>query len=191
MFEYSRQYSQPAQDGWRAITCTSCHLKRWVGPFSCEQTTHNWCDSCVKPPPLPPPPPLLPSVSMHAQPTFDVPSAAVSSELGLSLCDFRELQLLQTREIGPEDYDLLMMLSAKANTKVLDNVQLSRAYTPFQSEEEHAAPCAICLEPMPKGGQLARLCCDGGHVFHSGCIREWLTTASTCCPVDKQDLSNV
>jgi hypothetical protein len=95
---------------------------------------------------------------------------------------FRELQLLQTREITADDYDLLMLLHAKPNTKVLDQQQLSRVSTTFRAVVGLNDDCAVCLGSMNAGETLCRLACNGRHVFHHACISEWLTTASRVAP---------
>ena len=128
---------------------------------------------------------------MHAQPTFDAPTSGVSEDLGLNLAEFRELQLLQLREIEPEDYDLLMRLSAKATTKCLGEAQLGRVTHSFRAARDATDACAVCLGAMGAGEELCQLACRGGHVFHQHCIHEWLRTASRCCPVDQQDLSTL
>ena len=108
---------------------------------------------------------------------------------GISLQTFRELQLLQLREIGPEDYDLLMLLNAKPSTKVLTEPELRQVTDFFCAPCDTDTSCAVCLNDMQAGEELCRLACTGRHVFHSNCIGEWLRTASRCCPVDQHDLS--
>ena len=123
------------------------------------------------------------------QPTFSTPSAAVTEDLGVSLHIFRELQLLQTREIGPEDYDLLMLLHAKSSRRVLDEATLHAVTEDVCGGDQGGAACPICLSQMSSGDRCCRLACQGRHVFHRDCLSEWLRTASCCCPVDQQDLS--
>ena len=126
---------------------------------------------------------------MHTQPTFAPPSTSVREDLGISLDDFRLLQEMQTREITPEDYELLMLLHSKSATQTLTQTALAQVTQVFRSDRMHADACAICLAPMGSGEELSRLACPGGHIFHEKCIAEWLTSASRCCPVDKHDLS--
>jgi len=89
----------------------------------------------------------------------------------------------------PEDYDLLMLLSAKTTTKVLDEYQLSRVTKNYFANHVTGDECAVCLSVMNEGEELCQLACRGRHIFHAQCIGEWLRTASRCCPVDQQDLS--
>jgi len=179
--------------GWIPSTCTVCDRRVWRESL----TSSALCIACGKhdckelaamappPPPLPPPPP-----SVHSQPTFSTPSDNQVDDLGLSLSQFREIQLLQAREITEDDYDLLMLLHSKPNTKVLSDDQICAACVGFQATG--AAPlgdCTICLGSMSTSEALCRLTCKGGHVFHRHCVTEWLRTASRCCPICQQDLS--
>ena len=98
----------------------------------------------------------------------------------------------ELREIGPEDYELLMLLNEKPSTKVLEEHELCQVCETFTADESYddaGASCAVCLNQMGAGEELCRLACQGRHIFHSHCISEWLRTASRCCPVDQQDLS--
>jgi hypothetical protein len=153
----------------------------------CERKGWNWCASCNAKTPTPPAPPP----SRHAMPTFD---AEVPCDLAISLQTFRDLQALQTREIEPEDYDLLMLLSeAKAHQSLLEEEELRRVCNRTirrHNDGTNDDPCAICLGVMRPGEELTSLACAGRHTFHSGCISEWLLM-SRCCPVDKQDLKRI
>jgi hypothetical protein len=125
----------------------------------------------------------------HDEPTFAPPPVAVRDDLGISLETFRELQLLQTREITEEDYDLLLLLHAKPSTKVFEKGELREVSEAFSTTSKLDDACAVCLGPMCAGEELCRLSCEGRHTYHRSCIHEWLTTASRCCPIDKQELS--
>ena len=196
---------ETGQVSWIPAICSSCkqtcgHIRVTGGEQS--PPTQDTCTTCKipskqlaapppPPPPQPPPPPPPPpsDLSIHAQPTFCPPTEGVSDDLGISLNTFRELQLLQTREIGPEDYDLLMLLHARPNTKTLDEHTLCAVTEHFRASATHESSCPVCLGAMTEGEELCRLACEGRHVFHAHCITEWLRTASRCCPVDQQDLS--
>ena len=66
-------------------------------------------------------------------------------DLGISLDDFRLLQEMQTREITPEDYELLMLLHSKSATQTLTQTALAQVTQVFRSDRMHADACAICL----------------------------------------------
>ena len=46
--------------------------------------------------------------------------------------------------------------------------------------DETLSDCAICLDSIQKGQNVAKMPCDGGHVFHDRCVSEWLKTRNTC-----------
>ena len=40
----------------------------------------------------------------------------------------------------------------------------------------------MCMEALVPGEKVRKLPC--GHIYHAGCIDEWLTRCSTTCPAD-------
>jgi hypothetical protein len=46
--------------------------------------------------------------------------------------------------------------------------------------DETPSDCAICLDSIQKGQNVAKMPCDGGHMFHDKCVSEWLKTRNTC-----------
>eukprot|EP00929_Paragymnodinium_shiwhaense_P056351 TRINITY_DN28206_c0_g1_i2.p1 TRINITY_DN28206_c0_g1~~TRINITY_DN28206_c0_g1_i2.p1 ORF type:complete len:321 (-),score=78.55 TRINITY_DN28206_c0_g1_i2:59-1021(-) len=49
--------------------------------------------------------------------------------------------------------------------------------------EEATGDCPCCLAPLQKGDSLLAFPCAGKHIFHTGCLHEWLRKAkdkSTC-----------
>ena len=126
----------------------------------------------------------------HDEPTFTPPDPGVREDLGVSLETFRMLQQLQTREIQVEDYDLLLQLHSKASTKTFEPNELGRVLNEtFTCTTTLDDGCAVCLAPMAAGEELCRLSCRGRHTYHRACIHEWLSTASRCCPIDKEELN--
>lgn len=45
--------------------------------------------------------------------------------------------------------------------------------------------CVICMEEMSTGCQVTRMPCSSSHVFHGGCIIEWLNRWGHTCPLCK------
>lgn len=196
---------------WRE--CVLCHKHMLVPEYDLEEEAlqgsggvehsgldcNTTCQSCSRETPKegvsarPLPPPFI----TLTLPSETPPSTEVLDDLGISASTFRKLRGLQAREIEPEDYDLLLRLHAKPTTRVLkddlrEKVCLSfRAGGDGKEWVQPADPCTICLCVMAAGEDLTQLTCQGQHVFHSHCIREWLQTASCRCPVDKQDLSMI
>lgn len=119
------------------------------------------------------------------------PSPRVLQELGVDAETYHQLSTLQTRDISPTDYDLLLRLFTKTSTKTLSANALAKlSKHAFIAASNLNEDCAICLCMMLKGERLCRLPCEGRHVFHHHCILEWLSTSSRCCPCDQQDLTD-
>jgi hypothetical protein len=119
------------------------------------------------------------------------PSPRVLQELGVDAETYHQLSTLQTRDISPTDYDLLLRLFTKTSTKTLSANALAKlSKHAFIAASNLNEDCAVCLCMMSKGERLCRLPCEGRHVFHRHCILEWLSTSSRCCPCDQQDLTD-
>ena len=99
------------------------------------------------------------------------------------MATFQELRSLQAREITENDYDLLMRLRQAQQEGPLRRAA-RRRHRDLQCKEClpcAGETCAVCLSEMAPGTTLCRLKYSGQHAFHADCIKEWLTTASTCC----------
>ena len=109
--------------------------------------------------------------------------------------DLEKLLLeLQTRDITPEDYDLLLELDSKVKAKTVEankvaaipDRKISVSSDSGSSDRDDGKPrptCVICLEEMVNCMSKTLPC---GHAFHSKCISRWLTENSRFCPVDQQ-----
>ena len=87
---------------------------------------------------------------------------------------------LQTRELTPEDYDLLLTLDefvAKKNVLSAEAARGALVERPAEAGEE----CAMCLETFEEAAPTAALpCCS--RPFHRKCITSWLTEGKSACP---------
>ena len=108
------------------------------------------------------------------------------SELGLGIDTYRALISMEARDLNPNDYDVLLRLHLKENKKTLDP-SIIEGFTTLIPDTHLDKTCNICMDTS-KNDKLVRLPCKAGHIYHLCCIREWLTTASTCCPTDNEDL---
>ena len=101
---------------------------------------------------------------------------------------------LQYREITPEDYDLLLTLSAhEQQRETLDSESVHKIggeevlqSVPVDCNGD-AEVCAICLACLQPADVVRKLPCS--HVFHKECIDKWLTSGAAECPIDRQRLT--
>ena len=116
-----------ATPGWTQICCNACTKKVWREKVtSTRESVVPNADECItchrqkrKTTGIQQPHTSRPaSSSVHARPTFVQPRTEVLEDLGISMETFRQLRSMQLREIGPEDYDLLMRLHEKPSCKV-------------------------------------------------------------------------
>jgi hypothetical protein len=105
----------------------------------------------------------------------------------LAACGMTELEVLDllTREIGPDDYDLLLKLDETNRRKVVAGDVLDNFATVVVGEgEEHGCvgeSCRVCLVQFEDAEVVRCLPCN--HLFHDECIRQWLTSWKNTCPL--------
>lgn len=93
-----------------------------------------------------------------------------------------QVRSLETREITPEDHDLLLALDqALAKKGVLRSDQLSKAL--LISTVSRRAACSICLEMVEPWQRAAKLRSCGHGAFHRKCLAKWLTDGRDSCPL--------
>lgn len=96
---------------------------------------------------------------------------------------------LSTREMTPEDYELLLLLDEQVKPKTVSQTMID-GYDHSSVTEESLQKmtagdddqCMVCLTEYCAGEELITLPCK--HYFHAGCITHWLTASSTKCPLD-------
>jgi len=118
-----------------------------------------------------------------------VDSGSAQQSLGVGVDTFRALRELEVREIGPEDYELLSRLHAKANARTLTAPEVEKLAPAYGLCADQSDACLVCMSAMRKGERARRLPCSGQHIFHAGCIAEWLIHSSRCCPADREDIT--
>lgn len=102
---------------------------------------------------------------------------------------YRQILEIQTRELTPEDYELLLILDESIPKKTLKTEQISN-FTTFIIKDLTTIDfelCVVCMEMFQTDEELTKLKCN--HIFHSNCINNWLSSYSTTCPVDGNSLS--
>jgi len=102
----------------------------------------------------------------------------------------RLMRELQTRDITPDDYEILLGLDETVTKKDVISTDaidgfLAEAVDSFRESppaDTGDMECAICVAEIdPEEEPAAKLCC--GHVYHHSCIRRWLTTGKDTCPM--------
>jgi len=117
-------------------------------------------------------------------------SLRVAQPAANAVLNANQLLELQTRDLTPEDYELLLRLDESVKKKTLTKTQC--ASFPSQNLDEEGVksfvekPCSICFCDYECGEKVRSLPCD--HTFHNDCIDQWLTTSSISCPMCKTSL---
>ena len=105
-------------------------------------------------------------------------SAGHSTETpgGLSAAQIRAIQ---SRELTPEDYDLLLRLDEAVAKRNLLRPEDAEALIHRLVDAEDEATCTICCCDLERGETVVILPC--GHSFHSDCGTRWLTQCADGC----------
>uniref|UniRef100_A0A7S4QI70 RING-type domain-containing protein n=1 Tax=Alexandrium monilatum TaxID=311494 RepID=A0A7S4QI70_9DINO len=94
-----------------------------------------------------------------------------------------QIRDLMTREITPEDYDLLLLLD--------EGVKRARTLTSGAAAALSQAPpcgswvgdeCRICLCAL-EAGEDVRVLPACGHAYHGPCVERWLSSSRATCPL--------
>jgi len=109
--------------------------------------------------------------------------ASVTLECGLTA---QQIQDLASRELTPEDYELLSMLDEQVAPKTVSSDVFSSFPTSTFSKDKREVfsdCCSICMCEYEEGEQLKTIpVCS--HTFHSECLQQWLLGSSRNCPLD-------
>lgn len=98
-----------------------------------------------------------------------------------------EVCSLLTREIRPEDYDLLLRLDENVARPVASSEKVS-GLPRVASEDFMGGDCTVCLSPFSPEEAVVALPCR--HRFHSACISKWLTECRKTCPLCGEAISS-
>jgi hypothetical protein len=92
---------------------------------------------------------------------------------------------LLSRDITPEDYDLLLRLDKAVAPKTVsaDGVEALPVVT---AEEFMGGNCAVCMCSFEASDTVSGLPCR--HHFHKSCIAKWLSECRKTCPLCGEDV---
>lgn len=94
---------------------------------------------------------------------------------------YAQLMELLSRDLTPEDYDLLLALDTTVKKKTADTNSINALKELVASEENCNELCSVCMCNYEVGEPMKALPCE--HVFHKGCITTWLENHSQSCPL--------
>ena len=97
---------------------------------------------------------------------------------------------MQHRDLTPEDYENLARLDELIKKKTVSDQKLKQLKCEKVNSDNVnnfiSDLCTICMEGYLIDQVRKHLPC--GHIFHSDCIDEWLSSNSTKCPLDQLSL---
>lgn len=92
-----------------------------------------------------------------------------------------EVSDLLSRDITPEDYELLLRLDSSIPRPALSMESTIQGLREVVCEDFMGGECAVCLCPFEMDDTVASLSCQ--HQFHRGCITKWLSEYRRTCPL--------
>eukprot|EP00931_Biecheleriopsis_adriatica_P112259 TRINITY_DN8685_c0_g1_i1.p1 TRINITY_DN8685_c0_g1~~TRINITY_DN8685_c0_g1_i1.p1 ORF type:complete len:334 (-),score=26.48 TRINITY_DN8685_c0_g1_i1:274-1275(-) len=102
-----------------------------------------------------------------------------SQRLPCGLTSIEVLDLL-SREITPDDYELLLRLD-KAVAKPVASNESIEALPDISPKDFEGGDCAICLTPFKADSKVTAMLCK--HHFHRECLVKWLSECRKTCPL--------
>eukprot|EP00927_Polykrikos_kofoidii_P076799 TRINITY_DN73825_c0_g1_i1.p1 TRINITY_DN73825_c0_g1~~TRINITY_DN73825_c0_g1_i1.p1 ORF type:complete len:317 (-),score=46.70 TRINITY_DN73825_c0_g1_i1:62-991(-) len=89
---------------------------------------------------------------------------------------------LMTRELSPEDYELLLLLDEGVNKVRTLGPNAAAALPVAEGAAWVGEACRICLCELEEDEDV-RTVPNCGHAFHAPCITHWLTASRASCPL--------
>jgi len=93
-----------------------------------------------------------------------------------------------SRELTPEDYELLLLLDEGVKKAKTLSTSAAAALPHACGTAWHDEECRVCLCAMEEGEDV-RVLPACGHCYHGPCIERWLTTSRCSCPVCGSEVS--
>jgi len=91
-----------------------------------------------------------------------------------------EVYSLLSRDIGPEDYDLLLRLDEAVPKKPVSCESLD-SLASVAPKDFMGSKCLVCLSAFDEVDDVIALQCK--HQFHRSCITTWLSEYRRTCPL--------
>jgi hypothetical protein len=92
---------------------------------------------------------------------------------------------LFSREITPDDYEMLLRLDKDVVKKPVASADSISGLPVVPFSEAEGGSCAVCLAGFEAGDSIAALPCK--HHFHRACITRWLAECRRTCPLCSAD----
>ena len=119
-----------------------------------------------------------------------VKKTARKTPASISSCGLTKAQIraLQSRELTPEDYDILLKLDESVEKRdVMSESEVARLLVESTFDADEEAECSICMCDCECGEAVVRLACS--HVFHGPCLKKWAMRGRHTCPMCNNVLS--
>lgn len=129
----------------------------------------------------------------HATPPHSTPAAtreerelqraiqASRNEQHASGLTYAQLEELMSRDLTPEDYEMLLRLDSQVKPKTVQKTTLDALQETRLENDVPDSCCVICMCSFDKDQMVKHLPCS--HFFHVGCIVPWLQGHSQNCPL--------
>lgn len=125
-------------------------------------------------------------------PSFTAPKSQYERELQdalkISVADkhasglsYQMLLDFSSRELTPEDYEMLLLLDSVIEKKTTSTNVMKSLNEFIIDETSVGGDCPICVCSFEIDEKVISLNCS--HIFHAGCVTEWLTKHAQTCPL--------
>jgi len=94
----------------------------------------------------------------------------------------RQIQELMTRDLTPEDYELLLLLDEGVKKARTLSSSAAASLPRAEGTAWHGEECRICLCALEEGEDV-RMLPGCGHLFHAQCAERWLGSSKATCPL--------
>jgi hypothetical protein len=90
--------------------------------------------------------------------------------------------MLMTRDITPEDYELLLLLDEGIKKAPTISTNAASALPRVKGDAWIGEECRICFGAFEDGEDI--VCLPGcNHMFHGPCAEQWLASYKATCPL--------